>query len=85
MEATVSIDKAGRFVIPKKIREQLQLHPGDDLEVTSDGSQIILRPAQGAARMRKVEGVWVFSSGSPISAAETDSVLSEIRGGRRGQ
>jgi AbrB family looped-hinge helix DNA binding protein len=85
METTVSLDKAGRIVLPKKVRDELRLLPGESLDLVSDGSQITLRPTQGASRMRKIHGVWVFSSGAPIAAAETDRVLEEVRRGRRGQ
>jgi AbrB family looped-hinge helix DNA binding protein len=31
MNTTVTIDKAGRVVIPKEIRDELRLEPGDSL------------------------------------------------------
>lgn len=41
------IDKAGRVVIPKPLREELHLEPGDSLEMESAGEQITLRPVRG--------------------------------------
>lgn len=85
METTVTVDKAGRIVLPKEVREELQLAPGDTLDLVSDGGLVTLRPSRGRGRMRKDRGVWVFSGGAPILAAETDRVLEEIRRGGRGE
>lgn len=43
MKISISVDKAGRVVLPQHVRRQFNLMPGDklDLEVTADG--IILR------------------------------------------
>ncbi len=85
MEATITLDKAGRMVLPKKVRDEMRLLPGDTLDLVSDGAQVTMRPSRGAARLRKDRGVWVFSCGTPVRAAETDKVLDEIRQGRRGE
>ena len=68
MITTISIDKAGRTVLPKPVRDELQLVPGDSLEVESSEDRVILRPARGGGRMRKERGMWVFDSGEPLSA-----------------
>ena len=45
----MTIDKTrlsskGQVVIPKRIREEMQLNAGDDLVVIRKGNQIIIRP-----------------------------------------
>ncbi len=85
METTITMDKAGRMVLPKKVRDELRLEPGDSLDLLSDGGQITLRPSRSTTRLRKNRGVWVFSSGTPIRAVETDRVLDDIRQGRRSE
>ncbi len=35
------------MVIPKPLREELHLEPGDSLEMESAGEQITLRPVRG--------------------------------------
>ena len=67
------------MVIPKPLREQLHLEPGDALEVESVGEGITLRPVRGTGPLTKEKGVWVFQSGHPLPAAATDDMLRLIR------
>ena len=79
MSTHLIIDKAGRIVIPKPLRDQLHLGPGDTLEMESAGEQITLRPVRGTSPLRKEHGVWVFHSGEPLSASATDHMLERLR------
>jgi AbrB family looped-hinge helix DNA binding protein len=79
MQTRLIIDKAGRVVIPKALREELHLEPGDSLEMESAGEQITLRPVRGTGPLTKEHGVWVFHAGVPLPATSTDRVLQEIR------
>jgi AbrB family looped-hinge helix DNA binding protein len=79
MNSRLTIDKAGRVVIPKPLREQLHLEPGDSLEMESAGEQITLRPVRGTAPLRKEQGVWVFHAGQSLSESATDEMLQQIR------
>ncbi len=45
-----SIDRAGRVVIPKEIRDRLSLEPDAALEVTIDGDSIRLAPVRRRSR-----------------------------------
>jgi AbrB family looped-hinge helix DNA binding protein len=75
----LTMDKAGRIVIPKPLREQLRLEPGDDLEMESAGEEITLRPVRGTGPLTKEHGVWVFRTGQPMPTSGTDDMLREIR------
>jgi AbrB family looped-hinge helix DNA binding protein len=79
MSVQISIDRAGRVVIPKAMREELHLEPGDLLEMENAGEQITLRPVRGTGPLKKEHGVWVFHTGDPLPAAATDDVLQQIR------
>ncbi len=46
----VSIDKAGRIVIPKAIRDQLDLHPDVPLTIDVEGSSIRINRTGDADR-----------------------------------
>jgi AbrB family looped-hinge helix DNA binding protein len=74
------MDRAGRVVLPKPVREHLQLQPGDEsLEIESFEDHIVLRPVRHRATMRKEQGVWVFDSGEPITASTVRETIQEIR------
>jgi AbrB family looped-hinge helix DNA binding protein len=79
MVTTLTVDKAGRVVLPKPVREELQLAPGDFLELESSEDRIILRPARGNGRMYKKQGVWVFDSGVPMSTATVNKTIRRVR------
>src|ERR1700722_16405046 len=75
----LTIDKAGRIVIPKSLRDELHLEPGDALELEHAGEEITLRPVRGTGPLSKEHGVWVFRTGDPIPASVTDGLLRQIR------
>ena len=61
MSDTVTIDKAGRIVIPKAVRDRLRLDPGDSLTLDIDDSNITLSPVQEQAVLVKEHGMWVYA------------------------
>jgi AbrB family looped-hinge helix DNA binding protein len=69
MNATLVLDKAGRVVIPKALREELHLEAGDALQLEQNGEQIVLRPIRAAMPVRKEDGVWVYRSGQTSQAS----------------
>jgi AbrB family looped-hinge helix DNA binding protein len=79
MSIRLTIDKAGRVVIPKPLRQELHLEPGDALELESAGEEITLRPVRGTGPLTKEHGVWVFHAGQPLPASATDEMLRQIR------
>ena len=79
MVTTLTIDKAGRIVLPKPVRDELQLSPGDSLEVDSSEERVILRPVRGNGRIYKKQGVWVFDSGEPLGAEVVNKTLRRVR------
>ena len=79
MSIRLTIDEAGRVVIPKPLRDELHLEPGDSLDMERAGEQITLRPVRGTGTLSNEHGVWVFYSGEPLSASATDQILEQIR------
>ncbi len=55
----VKIDKAGRLVLPKRMRERLRLHAGAALELEEHPEGLILRPVARRASMAQEHGIWV--------------------------
>ena len=60
MTTKITLDRAGRVVIPKTLRKELHLGPGDTLKLESEGDQITLRPVRPEALLKKEQGVWVY-------------------------
>lgn len=72
MRAT--IDKAGRLVIPKLLRENLGLQPGE-VEVTADGAALRVEPIADDS-LEEREGLLVI----PASGVEiTDELVRSLR------
>jgi AbrB family looped-hinge helix DNA binding protein len=79
MTTTLTIDKAGRVVLPKPVRDALQISPGDALELESSDDHIILRPAQGNARIFKKQGMLVLHSDAPIPPNVVEDTIRRVR------
>jgi len=79
MVTRLTLDKAGRVVLPKPVRDELRLAPGDSLELESSEEQVILRPVRGTTGLRKKHGIWVFRAGKPLPANVVDETVRQIR------
>lgn len=55
----VHVDKAGRLVLPKTIRQQLGITPDTALELISSPEGVLLRRVTEVPSMRLVDGLWV--------------------------
>ena len=73
MVTKLTLDKAGRVVLPKPLRDRLQLAPGDTLHLESEGENIALRPVRQNVLLKKELGVWVYQ-GEPTDASIPDLI-----------
>ena len=73
MTTKLTLDQAGRVLIPKALRQELHLGPGDTLELENEGDEITLRPLRPKAPLRKEHGVWVYQ-GEPCDDPIADLV-----------
>jgi AbrB family looped-hinge helix DNA binding protein len=55
----VKIDKAGRIVLPKPVRDRLRLRQGSDLEIEERPEGVLLKPVHQRPSMVKENGFWV--------------------------
>ena len=79
---TVTMDSAGRVVLPKAIRERAQLKPGTALEVRVVDGRIELEPASATVRIEKKGDVWVATPTTPgpvLTQEQVDATLDAIR------
>src|ERR1035437_8338187 len=59
MNTSVEIDKAGRLVVPKKLRDALHLTPGTRLMVERSGDRLIMVPSANEAQL-------IIENGTPL-------------------
>ena len=59
METT--LDKFGRIVIPKRVRDDLGLFPGSVLKIEERAKEIVLKPAPESTPLVLKDGVLVFT------------------------
>ena len=80
MKDTVTLDAAGRVLIPTALRDALHLAAGDTMELDADGDRVTLRPVRAGASVQKERGVWVFRrGGAPITNESINRALSDLR------
>jgi AbrB family looped-hinge helix DNA binding protein len=79
MNATVDIDKAGRIVVPKKLRDALHLVPGTRLRIERIGDRLTLIPSSVAARLVIEDGVpLIFPADASSTPVLTDEMVTEL-------
>lgn len=79
MNTTIEIDKAGRIVVPKKVRDRLHLTPGTRLTMSEEGEALIFRQEPSPNGLYKKCGLWVHGGPSTLSINE---VRASIEAGR---
>ena len=79
MEAMrLTVDKAGRIVLPKQVRERLRLRAGSSLELEERPEGLVLRPVGQVTSMIKKNGVWVHLGRLPRSR-DWRRILDDVR------
>ena len=81
---TIQMDKAGRVVLPKPLREQFNLLPGDKLRLSVEGNGFRLEPADAGGELVRKGSVLVFTGGfaEPITTAKVNELIEQDREGR---
>jgi AbrB family looped-hinge helix DNA binding protein len=78
-DALVPIDKAGRVVLPKDVRDELALNPGDLLKISVQGDQVTLRPNRETTGFVKRGGALIFStSGTDLLKSEAVEAIRDL-------
>ncbi len=80
-DVMIPIDRAGRVVLPKDVREELAINPGDLLKVSVEGDQVTLRVNREKAGFVKRGRALVFSTGGTNLLA--NEVVENVRGAER--
>ena len=77
METT--LDRFGRIIIPKNVREDMGLEAGAILQIEKQGEKIVLQPVQGEPQVVEKKGILVFTGGA---VGDVGSALQEHRRSR---
>ena len=80
---TITIDKAGRVVIPKEIREEAGIEPGMPLQVSCREGRIEIEPRRRPVRIEKRGRLQVavsVESGDSLTRATVRQTQSRARG-----
>jgi len=76
-----TIDRAGRLVIPRALRERIGLSGGGEVEVELDGAGIRIEPIAGGA-LRETDGLLVIpATGTVVDAAMVRDLIDADRHG----
>ncbi len=74
----VPIDRAGRIVLPKNVRDELAIKPGDLLKISVQDDQVTLRLSREKAGFIRRGDALVFSTGQ--ADLLDNAVVENIRG-----
>ena len=77
----ITIDAAGRVVVPKHIREQLNLLAGTELEIDVAGEWLQLRKVESAPALVRKKGILVHH-GDGSAAVDTAAFIRSERDAR---
>jgi AbrB family looped-hinge helix DNA binding protein len=75
----VEIDKAGRIVVPKKLRDELHLTPGTRLKVERSGDTLVLEQDLPEPELKMIDGLWVMAGGPRLAAEDVNALIDEQR------
>jgi AbrB family looped-hinge helix DNA binding protein len=74
----LKIDKAGRIVLPKPLRERLGFRPDTELEATEQPEGVLIKRVEQRPSMVKVDGLWVHQ-GNSEPGANWERILKDVR------
>lgn len=74
----LGIDKAGRIVVPKPLRERLGFKPDTELEAIEQPDGVLLKRIEQRPSMVKVDKLWVHQ-GTAEPGAEWERILEGVR------
>jgi AbrB family looped-hinge helix DNA binding protein len=78
MKTTLTIDKAGRIILPKQIRDRMHLTAGSKLEAELIGSHLRISPEEEEdPPFEVVDGITVIKGGGPIPGGVAAAIRRE--------
>ena len=78
---TLKIDRAGRVVIPKPVRDRMRLDPGADIEMEETAEGLLLRKISQKPSLVEQHGILVHL-GKPPKKFDWEGILEDERAER---
>jgi AbrB family looped-hinge helix DNA binding protein len=75
----ITMDPAGRIVVPKAVREHFGLRGDSRLELEETADAIVLRPVERGAGLAKDEDGWLVFAGDPEVRINWDTIVDDMR------
>jgi AbrB family looped-hinge helix DNA binding protein len=76
---TAMIDKMGRVVVPKALRDHFALEAGSEMEITVEADGFRLRPISSGPVLEEKDGLLICTSELPSSAWDLGRFMDEQR------
>ena len=74
------VDKLGRVVIPKKLRDRLGLHPGAHIEISECAGTLVLKPMEeSVGKLVMRNGVLMHTGSKPVGDMDVGRLLARLR------
>jgi AbrB family looped-hinge helix DNA binding protein len=74
----LKIDKAGRIVLPKAVRDRLRLRPGSDLRLEESPDGLLLRQVRRRPSLVEKDGLLVHC-GEAVAGLDWSRTLDDLR------
>ena len=73
--ATATMTSKGQMTLPKEIRDDLHLAPGDQIDIVKEGSRYVLRPRN--VRAEDLFGILYRAGDPPMTLDEMDEAVGQ--------
>lgn len=76
------MDKAGRLVIPRSIRDRIGLAHGGDVDLELDGAAVRIQPVAGVDLREDGDLLVIPATGTALTSASVQELIDADRHGR---
>lgn len=77
-----TIDKAGRLVIPRSLRDRIGLAGGGEVELELDGAAVRIEPVGGTELREEANLLVIPTVGTPLTSVAVRELIDADRHGR---
>lgn len=78
-----AIDAAGRLIVPKALRDELGLVPGQELEIRARDGALVIEPLPTPVTLVRRGKRWVAKPDAALPELTQDEVRAALEGSRR--